>query len=264
MAPFALVRQFVIGMRPDKSETEFYAQRRFVKSTFHDALKAAMRDRARATARTARAWARGYLSNPAAFDEAAEAGLDGFAERLVSQNPGVHPLAICFGMNPEAAVTWFNATLRIVTGDKHSVWGDSFVQAVCDFDIPYDYFQRLYEVHEEAQSGYNAPAFLHRLAPDTLRQVLAQLAMLRAPRRDCLAWASLCEDGEYGYNREKLIKALPFLIAAGCSPAEASRLRGLGVTDPMQAVRIVADDVSDEYVYTVSRDENRRLSLVGV
>ena len=81
--------------------------------------------------------------------------------------------------------------------------------------------------------------------------------IFRDPRLQSLIDRALIE------NRDALIDAIPFMVAAGCSPAEAARLRGLGVVDPKMVARIVADDVADEYVYTMVRADNR-LSLVGV
>lgn len=264
MAPLERVKQYVIGMRPDPSEDAFYAERRFIKSAFYTGLRTELRNRSHTSILPARAWAKGFLANEDAFNSAAADGLNGFTQRLLDENPDIHPFVLCFGMDPAVAATWFEATLgRVMNGSP--ALGESFVQTVCDFNIPYDYFERLYEVHEEAQSGYNAQAFMSRLAPQTLRKILAQLSLVRAPRRDSLAWASLCEAGEHGFDHDALIEAVPFMVAAGCSPAEAARLRGLGVTDPKMVARIVADDVADEYVYTMVRaDNNRRLSLVGV
>ena len=262
LAPLELVEQYVIGMRPDPTEDAFYAERRFIKSAFYGGLRTELRNRAHTSVRPARAWAKGFLANEDAFNAAAADGLNGFTQRLLDANPDIHPFVLCFGMNPAAAATWFEATLgRVMNGNP--ALSEAFVQTVCDSNIPYDYFERLYEVHEEARSGYNAQAFLHRLAPQTLRKVLAQLGLVRAPRRDCLAWASLCEAGPHGFDHDALIDAIPFMVAAGCSPAEAARLRGLGVVDPKMVARIVADDVADEYVYTMVRADNR-LSLVGV
>jgi hypothetical protein len=261
LAPLDLMKQVIVGMRPDKTEDAFYAERRFIKSNFYTGLRVALRNRRHTSVRPARAWARGYLKNEAAFNAAAADGLVGFTERLLAANPDVHPLVLCFGMDEKAAKTWFEATLSRVMNGSH-VLGEAFVQTVAEFNIPYDYFERLYEVHEEAKSGYNAQAFLSRLSTDTMRKILAQLGMVRGPRRDSLAWASLCETGPHGFERDDLIEALPFLVAAGCSPAEATRLRGIGVTDPRVAARIVADNVPDEYVYTMVQP--KRMGLVGV
>lgn len=262
MSPLETVKQYVVGMRPDKDEEAFFAERRFIKSAFCDGLRAELRNRSRQSIRPARAWAKGFLANEAAFNSAARGGLVGFTQRLLDENPEVHPFTICFGMEPGAAASWSDAALHRVMNGTPAL-SESFVQTVCTFGIPYDYFERLYEVHEEARSGYNAQAFLARLAPQTLRKVLAQLALVRAPRRDCLAWASLCEAGAHGFEQDALIDGIPFMVAAGCSPAEAIRLRGLGVTDPKVVARIVADDIADEYVYTVT-SPNKRLGLVGV
>jgi len=261
MSPLETIKPLVIAMRPDKSEDTFYAERRFIKSAFYVGLRSQMRNRSHTSVRAARPWAKGFVANEAAFNSAARGGLEGFTQRLLEENPDIHPFVIAFGMDPAAAATWFEATLRRVMNNGTAL-SESFVQTVCDFNIPYDYFDRLYEVHQDSNSGYNAQAFLNRLVPKTVRGIFAQLNLVRGPRRDCLAWASLGEWGE-GFAPEPLIEAIPFLVAAGCSPAEAIRLRGLGVKDPKMVARIVAEDIPDEYVYTMNR-ANTGLSLVGV
>lgn len=254
LAPLELTKQLVVLMRPDKSEEAFYAERRFIKSTFYTALRVAHRNRSRSSVRVGRPWARGFMARPELFNAAAEGGLNGFTDRLLKSAPDIHPLTLCFDTHADVVETWSEANLARVI-DSPRV-GEPFVQTVAEFNVPFDYFERLWEVHEEADSGYNANAFLGRLAGDTLRRVLAQLSMVRGPRRDLLAWASLGEDGPNGFDKDALIDAIPFLVAAGCSPAEAIRLRGIGVRDPKFIARIVAEDIPDEYVYSMVQQSN--------
>lgn len=254
LAPLELVKQLVVAMRPDKDEDAFYAERRFIKSTFYTALRVAHRNRDRSSIRVARAWARGFMARPELFNAAAAEGLNGFTDRLLKASPEIHPLTLCFDAHPDVVASWSEQRLAKVIASPRL--GEAFVQTVAEFNVPYDYFERLWEVHQEANSGYNANAFLGRLAPDALRRILAQLSMVRGPRRDSLAWASLGEDGPNGFDKDVLIDAIPFLVAAGCSPAEAIRLRGIGVRDPKMIARIVAEDIPDEYVYSMVQERN--------
>lgn len=260
LAPLDLVKQRAIALRPDKTEDAFYAERRFIKTEFYTALRVAHRNRARHSIRLVNAWTNGFMARPELFNAAAADGLNGFTDRLLAASPGIHPLTLCFNMSASSVATWPEANLaRVVASPR---LGEAFVQTVAEYNVPFDYFERLWQVHEEAVSGYNASAFLSRLAPDTMRRILAQLCMVRAPRRDSLAWASLCEEGPNGFDKEALIDAIPFLAAAGCSPAEAIRLRGLGVRDPKLIARIVADDIPDEYVYSMV-NKNSSMGLVA-
>lgn len=228
-----------------RGENKDMVERAFYKTPFHTQLKAGIRQRP-TEIRSSKAWARGFIAHTEHFNNAAEAGIDGFHERLLATAPHIHPLNLFFGLSPTTAATWTDETISEVIPNPLLKRASAFVQTVSDFNMPFDYFARLMEVRPDYTSG-QIMTLLKMNPSDSLRQVFTQLATVKGPRRDALAWFSL---GSSRFSSTDLIHAIPLLVAVGCSPAEAYRLRELGVTSAMDCVRIVGHNVPDEYVTT--------------
>jgi len=241
-----VMKSYIVAAGVHRGEDAGMVERRFHKSTFHTQLKLGIRQRP-TEIRSSQAWARGFMTDPAAFNTAAEDGLDGFGERLLEAAPETTPLSLFFGLKPEVAATWTHDAICTILPNPLLKRASAFVQTISAFDMPFDTFQRLSEVRSDYSTG-SAMNLLNTRPTATLTAIVRQLDMVKGPRRDALAWLSLDDK----FTASALVEAIPFLVAANCSPAEAFRLSGLGTVTPMACAHIVGHDVPDEYVATYS------------
>lgn len=249
-APLDLIKGYVVAKRPLGTD-EGIADRAFYKSDFHTNARTALRRR-QTNFRTARAWAAGYVANPDIFNEASQ-DFDNFVPRLVALGAerGLSPLEAAFGLAKEVADTWTPEALDKFTQGVRTA-STPFVQMVSDHALPYKAFERAVEVHDGNMKMQSLPLWVSDVAGRDLESIKASLKMLKAPRTDMLAWATLSSSMMF---TNSLVQSLPFILAAGCSPAEAYRLYELGVREPNMLANIVGHDIPDEFVIAMVRGE---------
>lgn len=249
-APLDLIKTFVVAHRPLGTDKGI-AERAFYKSDFRSYAEAPLRRR-QTSYKTAAAWGRGYLAHPELFNRAAEE-FENFATRLVvfGRELGLSPFEAAFGMSRDVAQTWTDERVAKMTGNVRTA-GTSFIQMVSDHRLPYEAFERALQVHDGALAPSAIPHWLTDVAGRDLEAIKSAMKMLRAPHRDMLAWATLTSPLAFGPT---LVQSLPFVLASGCSPAEAYRLLEMGVRKPGMLANIVGHDIPDEFVLAMVRGE---------
>lgn len=250
LAPLDLIKGYVVANRPLGTD-EGIADRAFYKSDFHTNARGPLRRR-QTTFKSARAWASGYMAHPDLFDEASDE-FENFATRLTvfGEARGLHPFEAAFGVPKAVAETWTPERVQYMTGGMRTS-STSFVQLVSDHRLGHDAFERALQVHDGEMTPHQLALWVNDVAGRDLESIKASLKMLQAPLRDLLAWASLSSSLMFG---TALVQSLPFILAAGCSPAEAHRLYGLGVRKPNMLANIVGHDIPDEFVIAMVRGE---------
>lgn len=250
LAPLDLIKGYVIANRPLGTD-QGIAEREFYKSDFHSYARGPLRRR-QTSFKTAHAWARGYMANPSLFNEAAE-DFDNFGTRLVvfGEARGLSPFEAAFGLPKAVAESWTPERVSQMTTGVRTA-STAFIQMVSDHRLGYDAFERALQVHDGKLAPASLPTWMNDVAGRDLESIKASMKMLRAPERDLLAWATLSSPVMFG---TALVQSLPFVLAAGCSPAEAFRLYELGVRKADMLANIVGHDIPDEFVIAMVRGE---------
>lgn len=247
-APLDLVKGYVVARR-DRDVPKDQADRAFYKSDFHSNARGPLQRR-QTSFKTARAWANGYLANPALFNKASDE-FENFATRLAvfGEAEGLSPFEAAFGIPKAVADTWTPERItKMTTGVRNA--STPFIQMVADHHLTYEAFERALQVHDGTLAPSQLPSWLMDVSGRDLESIKSSLRMLKAPHRDTLAWATLASPLMFG---SALVQSLPFVLAAGCSPAEAYRLYEMGVKKSDMLANIVGHDIPDEFVLAMVR-----------